>query len=339
MFSDGPLQDGSTPEKLRQLDLIDDPEKKIEAAIDKDVDSKTMDEQLGGEPKEGDPSEALSGEMKGGGHVLSDLSKSLAPYFSYLQPEKFIEVLEETPPIALVPLHALAILAAFPITMVFDLCEGALFGFTNGFALALAGKSLGAAMAFVMARSASDFWGWRQKLQQRMENWPSALQAASAAERNGALVVFLARLSPMPCCINNYALACLTDIPWTVYLPATVVGLMPMTALNVYSGTLAPGVWDLAAHWSDHDMPAGGHQLLTAVSAVAGTSLLGLFASYYFRPKAISQAEETCSERDDALLLEGEPGTPGGRMMTTIDKHKKVAVDKHEKTDVDKHEK
>ena len=68
------------------------------------------------------------------------------------------------------------------------------------------------------------------------------------------------RVAPVPCVIKNYSLAFLTDIPWSVYWPATLAGLVPTTAAHVYAGTLAPSAADLAA----------GHGVVLRVTAAAG---------------------------------------------------------------------
>mmetsp|Transcript_73321 Transcript_73321/g.203415 ORF Transcript_73321/g.203415 Transcript_73321/m.203415 type:complete len:314 (+) Transcript_73321:101-1042(+) len=191
----------------------------------------------------------------------------LTSFFSLPSP---VELVSSIPPAALVPLHAAAILTAFPGTIVFELVEGYLLGLKKGFVIALAGKAVGALVAFWAARSA--LAGTRERMREQMRAWPMARAAAAGAEQGGGAFVFILRLSPVPCCVNNYAISLLTDIPWHIYVPASVLGLMPMTAVNVYAGAIAPRISELV------DVGSRGVISLHALEATGAFVASGLFS-------------------------------------------------------------
>jgi len=193
-----------------------------------------------------------------------------------------METVEATPPALLVPLHVAGILAAFPATAAFEVGEGYIFGFSKGFVLAFTGKAIGAIAAFGIARCAVGMMAVREWLHRKMNSWPTAKALASGAEKGGAGFVLLVRLSPIPCFVNNYGIALLTEMPWTVYVPASLIGLLPTTAANVYAGAIAPhaaGVSSAAIVGSATS--TAGFQLLAAASSVGAASLLSVLAGYF----------------------------------------------------------
>merc|ERR1712232_181090 len=115
------------------------------------------------------------------------------------------DLIQSTPPRVLVPLHALSVVACSPGHLLFELGEGYLFGFKRGLMLAFAGKSLGATGAFVLARSALNFGGLREKLRDKMRSWPMACKVADGVEQGGFASAFFVRIAPVPCFIKNYS--------------------------------------------------------------------------------------------------------------------------------------
>merc|ERR1712232_1474420 len=98
----------------------------------------------------------------------------------------------------------------------------------------------------------------------------------------GSFVV-LTRLTPLPCFINNYAIALFTSIPASVYIPATLVDLLPITAANVYAGAVAPPFAGLTAVYHGGASAAGPAAIRAATAAgrVGVSGLVGLLASWY----------------------------------------------------------
>lgn len=206
-----------------------------------------------------------------------------------LQGKSFMEIVQLAPPSALVPLHAASIVTSLPGHIVFELGEGYLFGFKKGLALAFAGKSLGALASFGIGRSALVCCGLKDGLQKQMEAWPIAKNVAVAVEQGGVLAVFLIRIAPVPCVVKNYSLALLTETPWSTYVPATLLGLLPTTAAHVYAGTLATSAYELTA----------GHgaamRVVGLTSTIAAAGLISMLAGYYLRSMT-AVPEEDCDE-------------------------------------------
>merc|ERR1712137_564277 len=109
------------------------------------------------------------------------------------------------------------------------------------------GKSLGALTAFGLGRLFCQSNGRQEWIQAKLKDWPVASKVAGGVERGGALSVALIRVAPVPCVVKNYALTFLTRIPCSVYAPATLVGLLPTTALHVYMGASAPSPAEISA--------------------------------------------------------------------------------------------
>jgi uncharacterized membrane protein YdjX (TVP38/TMEM64 family) len=131
-------------------------------------------------------------------------------------------------PVGFVLLYGIATVAMVPGS-IFDLAGGALFGPYLGSALNLAGGSLGAAMAFLVARYLARDWvearaGRRTK---------SVMHSVDA---DGWRFVAFVRLVPVfPYNVLNYLLG-LTRIPFHHYVLATVVFMAPSTVVYTWIG-------------------------------------------------------------------------------------------------------
>eukprot|EP00435_Cladocopium_sp_Y103_P028901 s3631_g7.t1 len=213
---------------------------------------------------------------------------------------RLVDVIKATPAAALVPLHAASIVVSLPGHILFELGEGYIFGFQKGLELAFAGKALGALAAFGVGRSVGCCQNVRESLRERMQSWPTALNAAKSVERGGHASVFLVRIAPIPCVVKNYALSLLTDIPWTIFVPGTLLGLLPTTAAHVYAGTLAPTSADLVSG------SGAAMKVVAAASTVAGVTFAGLLAAY-----CLHQVPEDAEDDD------------GGTGSTTLQEHER----------------
>lgn len=234
---------------------------------------------------------------------LTGLAGTHASASSFLSIQKSLtEVVQATPPAALVPLHALSIVGAVPGHVAFELGEGFLFGFQKGFALALTGKLLGSAAAFGIGRSAVACGCLKDRLKEQMEKWPLCQKVCKGVERGGGFSVFVIRMAPVPCVVKNYAPALLTDIPFSAYVIASFAGLVPTTAAHVYVGNLAPSAAALAsgtAHIS-------GVQAVTLASPVVAGVCLTAFAGYYLHKHVLESddAENRENEEEDSCNFE-----------------------------------
>jgi uncharacterized membrane protein YdjX (TVP38/TMEM64 family) len=127
--------------------------------------------------------------------------------------------------------YVVAVVLILP-TWILTVSAGVAFGLW-GIPLVVVSATLGAALAFLIARSA---------IRERVRVWAQkkpllqALDKATSVE--GWKVVGLLRLSPaVPFTLQNYAFGA-TDISFWHFVIATFFGIMPGTALYVYIGTL-----------------------------------------------------------------------------------------------------
>jgi uncharacterized membrane protein YdjX (TVP38/TMEM64 family) len=131
-------------------------------------------------------------------------------------------------PIGFVVLYALATVAMVPGS-IFDLVGGALFGPYLGTLLDLTGGSLGAALAFLVARYVARDWV-------ESKAGPRLKSIMRDVRSEGWRFVAFVRLVPFfPYNIVNYLLG-LTRIPFHHYVIATVVFMAPSTVAYTWIG-------------------------------------------------------------------------------------------------------
>jgi uncharacterized membrane protein YdjX (TVP38/TMEM64 family) len=122
---------------------------------------------------------------------------------------------------------------AFAPGAVLTLAAGALFGLVYGTAYTLVGATLGASLAFLVARYVA-----RGAIERRIAGNPRFQAIDRAVGREGWKIVALLRLSPVfPFNLLNYALG-LTRVRFLDYLAASVA-MLPGTLLYVYYGKAA----------------------------------------------------------------------------------------------------
>lgn len=108
---------------------------------------------------------------------------------------------------------------------------GFAFGLWKGFLAVSAGATLGAALAFLVARFIA-----REKVEAMAKRNEKFQRLDAAIGKKGAKLVFLLRLSPViPFNLSNYFYG-LTDVKFWPYLLASWLGMMPGTFLYVYFG-------------------------------------------------------------------------------------------------------
>lgn len=129
---------------------------------------------------------------------------------------------------------------AFVPGSVLTLAAGATFGLVRGVTYVMVGATVGASLAFLVARYIT-----RDAIEQRLEDNPRFAAIDRAVEHEGLKIVFLLRLSPVfPFNLLNYALG-LTKVRFTDYFIACL-GMIPGTLLYIYYGKLASDVAQLA---------------------------------------------------------------------------------------------
>jgi uncharacterized membrane protein YdjX (TVP38/TMEM64 family) len=109
---------------------------------------------------------------------------------------------------------------------------GFAFGLWKGFLAVSAGATLGAALAFLVARFIA-----REKIEAVAQRNKKFRNLDSAIGKQGAKLIFLLRLSPViPFNLSNYFYG-LTAVSFWPYVLASWIGMMPGTFLYVYIGT------------------------------------------------------------------------------------------------------
>ncbi|KAK4762486.1 hypothetical protein SAY86_008254 [Trapa natans] len=137
---------------------------------------------------------------------------------------------------AYVGIHTLTLALCLPYAIFFEAGSSMLFGFVTGIICVFAAKILGASLSFwigrLLFRSSTTAMEWVQ----RNKYFHLLLKGV---ERDGWRFVLLARFSPIPSYIINYALAA-TNVRFLLdFLLPTVIGCVPMILQNTSIGSLA----------------------------------------------------------------------------------------------------
>jgi uncharacterized membrane protein YdjX (TVP38/TMEM64 family) len=129
--------------------------------------------------------------------------------------------------------YALCVTLFIPASIL-TLGAGAIFGVVAGTIVVVCGATLGATLAFLLARTVL-----RHKVEQMTANNPKFRALDRAIAREGSKIVLLIRLAPVfPFTYINYAFG-LTGIRLLPYVLATFIGIIPASFAFVYLGNAA----------------------------------------------------------------------------------------------------
>jgi uncharacterized membrane protein YdjX (TVP38/TMEM64 family) len=119
---------------------------------------------------------------------------------------------------------------------------GFAFGLWKGFVAVSAGATLGASLAFLVARFIA-----REKIEAIAQRNEKFRNIDSAIGKRGTKLIFLLRLSPViPFNLSNYFYG-LTAVRFWPYVLASWIGMIPGTFLYVYIGTAGKAAAEAAA--------------------------------------------------------------------------------------------
>src|SRR6266496_2938176 len=119
---------------------------------------------------------------------------------------------------------------------------GFVFGLWKGFLAVSVGATLGASLAFLIARFIA-----RDKIEAIAQRNEKFRKIDNAISKQGAKLIFLLRLSPViPFNLSNYFYG-LTGVRFWPYVLASWIGMMPGTFLYVYIGTAGKAAASAAA--------------------------------------------------------------------------------------------
>jgi pyruvate/2-oxoglutarate dehydrogenase complex dihydrolipoamide dehydrogenase (E3) component/uncharacterized membrane protein YdjX (TVP38/TMEM64 family) len=144
-------------------------------------------------------------------------------------------------PVALALFYIVACVAFLPGSII-TLGAGLLFGVWTGFITVWVGANLGACAAFLVGRTLA-----RDRVAKKVAGNRKFAAIDRAVGQEGFKIVFLLRLSPVfPFNLLNYALG-LTNVPFSKYALASLIGMIPGTLLYVYIGSAARSLAEVAA--------------------------------------------------------------------------------------------
>eukprot|EP01116_Phalansterium_solitarium_P011215 TRINITY_DN26833_c0_g1_i1.p1 TRINITY_DN26833_c0_g1~~TRINITY_DN26833_c0_g1_i1.p1 ORF type:complete len:290 (-),score=53.98 TRINITY_DN26833_c0_g1_i1:270-1139(-) len=205
----------------------------------------------------------------------------------------YVDSLGYVGPIIYGTVHMLAVSVCFPATILFELGAGFLYGLFGGVLIVLAAKTFGACIAFLLGRTL-------------LRNWVRAKVAGNERFSNvyknigkdGWKFAFLLRLSPLPSWLNNYGLA-LTEIKFSAFIAATMIGTLPMITQHVYVGTLVQH----ATHLGGDLSALTGSWLQTAFM------LVGFGATIVISRMLVKYASHSMPGDSPSLDLEADMGS------------------------------
>ncbi len=151
---------------------------------------------------------------------------------------------------AFIVLFALGTVLAIPATLLLAL-GALLFGLWGGFFASAAGATLGATLAFLVARRTG-----RAKIEARLAKHPRWRQIDADLGRHGAVAVLLLRVLPiLPFNVLNYVCG-LSSIRLRDYVGATAFGILPGAFVYVYAAATLKDSADPGFSWSRLALPA-----------------------------------------------------------------------------------
>lgn len=130
-------------------------------------------------------------------------------------------------------LYSLMVLFLVP-AVIFTLGAGFVFGFWGGILVVLISMAISAPTAFLMAR-----YLFGERVGTKLKNHPRLKILNKGLRREGWKIVLLSRLVPgFPFKLSNYFFG-LTEIPLRGFFLGSMLGMLPLTMVNVYAGSLA----------------------------------------------------------------------------------------------------
>jgi uncharacterized membrane protein YdjX (TVP38/TMEM64 family) len=181
-------------------------------------------------------------------------------------------------PLGFVALFALGTILFVP-GAIFGLAGGALFGPVWGSVLNLLGATLGATLAFLVARYLAADWV-RRRAGARLD------RLIAGVEAEGWRFVAVVRLVPLfPFNLLNYALG-LTRIPLAHYVVASLICMAPGTIAFTYLG-----------HAGREAFAGGESMLRTGLIALGLLALAAFLPRIVRRMRAAQQAESSATDR------------------------------------------
>lgn len=182
---------------------------------------------------------------------------------------EWVEGLGPLGPIVFILGYIVAVVAFIPGSLL-TLAAGAIFGLAEGTLYVFVAATMGAALAFLIARH-----GARAAIERRINGDERFAAIDRAVGAEGLKIVFLLRLSPVfPFNLLNYSLG-LTRVRFVDYFMASV-GMLPGSLLYVYTGKVAG---DVAAIAGGQAGEKGAGDWLVLVLGLVATAVVTVFVT------------------------------------------------------------
>ena len=206
----------------------------------------------------------------------------------------WIEGLGPLGPAILILLETVTVVFVLP-GIVLTLGGGYLFGFVAGTLYMMTGTTLGATLAFLIGR-----WFFGERMRRYVLEHPKLGLISDEFTPEGWKIVLLTRLIPLfPYKLSNYFFGLIGFRLWHFVL-GTVVGLLPITMVLVYAGSLA------------HDLTTLGVDTATRSPLVWALYVAGLVAAIiavaYITRHARRALDRYRPADKDAARLVRDPG-------------------------------
>jgi uncharacterized membrane protein YdjX (TVP38/TMEM64 family) len=174
--------------------------------------------------------------------------------------------------------YAVCVVFFIPASIL-TLGAGAIFGLAAGTLVVIAGATLGATLAFILARTVM-----RKRIEAMTAGNAKFAALDKAITREGAKIALLVRLSPVfPFTYINYAFG-LTGVRLSTYVWTTFIGIAPATFAFVYIGSIA-----------SEAATANRARLIVYVAggviALAAAIVIGRIASHVIRFSALTEGD------------------------------------------------
>jgi uncharacterized membrane protein YdjX (TVP38/TMEM64 family) len=163
-----------------------------------------------------------------------------------------------------IAVYAICVVAFVPASIL-TLGAGAIFGFVGGTIVVIIGATLGATLAFLLARTVM-----RKRIEAMTAKNAKFRALDRAIANEGMKIVFLVRLAVVfPFTYINYAFG-LTAIPLGRYVLATFVGILPATAAFVFVSSAATSAATTSASSITKIVYIAGGVIAVIVSVLIG---------------------------------------------------------------------
>jgi len=211
--------------------------------------------------------------------------------------------------------YVASLMVCMPGSSTFDYAAGYAYGFRRGVVFVALAKATAALLTFALVRSLRDtkvVEHLRTRSARRRgttdcsarTRWTKRIQ--KGVQTDCFRFCLLARLAPLQASFVNYVLS-MSDVPFSTYVVASLLGMLPPICNNVYTGVAARAVQDTVVGGSGR----GGAMGLLGVFLVA----LSMFAS----AGLVKQLAGGSLEGSDGANGAGEHSTEGSASSTDVE--------------------